>query len=142
MVFGGGGGAPLIGNLSAGGTGANGGGLLLMIGKNLDVSSMTIPLTGNNGVASTGAGRDSGGGGGAGGSALLKAQVATLGTNKITASAGSGANGGESAGGNGGVGRIHLDYLLSYSGTTTPTIDVTQDDSLSDRKSSMLLNLL
>lgn len=125
LNFGGGGGAPLIGNLEAGGSGGNGGGIVLIITNQITVAG-SIVTGGNNGVASTGAGRGSGGGGGGGGSVLIKANTATLGTNKITAPAGSGANGGESAGGNGGVGRIHLDYATSYTGTTTPTINATK----------------
>jgi hypothetical protein len=131
-VFGGGGGGSSRHDYDPSGGGA-GGGFLLMIGRELTLTSLTINLNGGNAGTA-----HAYGGGGAGGSCLLKAHIATLGTNKITASAG----GGGGTGGSGGVGRIHLDYLISYTGTTTPTIDVTQDISLSDRKSSMLLNLL
>jgi len=63
------------------------------------------------------------GGSGAGGSILLKAQTATLGTAQITAAGGAGNNPGS-------IGRIHLDYYTSYTGTTTPTLDATQDNNL------------
>lgn len=129
MLPGGGGGAPLIGNLSAGGSGASGGGVVLIITKNLAEITGAITLTGNDSVASTGAGANASGGGGAGGSCLIKAQTAILGSNKITASGGA-APSSNGTGGAGAVGRIHLDYLTSYTGTTTPTIDVTQDLSL------------
>lgn len=128
-VFGGGGGGSSRHDYDPGGGGA-GAGFLLMIGRNLDVSSMTINLNGGNGSTAHGYG-----GGGAGGSCLLKTQTATLGTNKITASGG----GGGGTGGAGAVGRIHLDYLVSYTGTTTPTIDVTQDYSLSSAAGNMFL---
>lgn len=127
MTFGGGGGGGAdSGDQNVGGTG---GGIALIICNSIDTSSLTFTVNGAAGQNSSGAGA---GGGGAGGSILIKAQTAVLGTNKITASGGAGgtasANGG--AGGAGAVGRIHLDYVVSYSGTTTPTLDVTQDLSL------------
>ena len=131
MVAGGGGGAggssgDNSGTRSAGG---NGGGLLIVVAKSIDVSSLTISLNGTNG--GTASNRNGKGGGGAGGSALLKAQDIVLGTAKITATAGSAGSGGTGAnGGAGAVGRIHADYLTSISGTTSPTIDSRQDNSL------------
>lgn len=66
------------------------------------------------------------GGHGGGGSILLKSQIATLKTELINAyrifthvSLGTGADG-----------RIHLDYLTSFTGTTTPALDYAQDDNL------------
>ena len=142
QLGGGGGGGETTTSSWTSGSGGSGGGFLLMIGRSIDVSSMMVNLNGGAGGAPNSGDGQCSGGGGAGGSCLLKAQTATLGTNKITASGGLGGDNAFRDGGNGGVGRIHLDYLTSYTGTTTPTIDVTQDYSLSDRKSSMLMNLL
>lgn len=137
-VFGGGGGSSGSATGSPGyaqGPGGNGGGLIFLIAK-------TITVTGgiqNNGSSPTGGPRN-GGGGGAGGSTIVKTQTITMGTSLVTASAGSGGvqTGPDynHAGGAGGVGRIHIDYLTSVSGTTTPTLDSTQDGSLSDSAAS------
>lgn len=114
------------------GDGGTSGGGIIIFAKSLTLSG-TIPCNGGNGTASTfDAG---GGGGGAGGSVLIKCQTASLGTNLITSSGGIGyiqsAGGGD--GGDGGVGRIHIDYFSGYTGTTTPTIDATQDSTLTSQ---------
>lgn len=123
MVFGGGGGGG--GNGATEGNGANGGGsgagIALIISNNIDLSGLTINSKG--GTGSTGF---RGGGGGAGGSVLLKCKTATLGTNKIVATGGN-AGGNSTAGGDG---RIHIDYKTSYTGTTNPTLDATNDTQL------------
>lgn len=123
MDLGGGGGGG--GNGATEGNGANGGGsgagIALIIAQNIDLSSLTINSKG--GTGSTGF---RGGGGGAGGSVLLKCKTATLGTNKIVATGGN-AGGNSTAGGDG---RVHIDYKTSYTGTTNPTLDATQDSSL------------
>jgi len=136
---GGGGGRAGAGQTVGGGGG--GGGIALIISKTFTMSG-AITSNGGNGAngttANTGDGTVTapGGGGGSGGSVLIKAQTATLGTNLITAAGGSGGTGlkgnGASLGnaGNGSVGRIHLDYKTSYTGTTTPTLDSTQDLAL------------
>jgi hypothetical protein len=74
-------------------------------------------------------------GNGGGGSCLLKTQIATLNTAKITASnRAAGTNYGAAAS----VGRIHLDYFTSYTGTTSPTINVTQDLTLKEASGSRM----
>lgn len=126
MTFGGGGGG---GNSSGSvATGGIGGGIVLIIATTLIVSG-SITSTGQDGTI--GAFQSGVSGGGAGGSILLKAQTATLGTALITAAGGAGptSNYG-SIGGAGSVGRITLDYLTSYTGTTSPTLNPIQDDSL------------
>jgi len=135
----GGGGRNGFTNAAAGGIG---GGLVLIITKDLSISG-TIVTTGNNGVSDTNA-RNSGGGGGAGGSVLLKCATATLGTTKITSAGGSGGTGSGGAGyynngGAGAVGRIHLDYSGSYSGSTSPTIDARNDTSIIDAVNSSFI---
>lgn len=132
MVFGGGGGGSYTRGASdrnAGGGGAGGGNILIL--------SPTIVVGGylysNGGAGGSGTTTDwdhepcGAGGGGAGGSILLKCKTATLGSNRILAAGGSGGTNVQRAGGAGGSGRIHLDYSTSYSGSTSPTIDVRQD---------------
>lgn len=127
MVMGGGGGQGAYWGGNGGGDAGEGGGIIFIIAKDISISG-TIVTSGTNGAV--GASGRGGSGGGAGGSVLVKAMTATLGTTKITAAAGSGGTGVESNGGNGAVGRIHLDYKTSYSGSTTPTIDARQDSSI------------
>lgn len=127
LLFGGSGGGGIIDGGGPASYGGNGGGIILIIAKNIVITgAININGGGSNlgGYAT--------GGGGAGGSCLLKCHTATLGTNLITATGGVPATpgGGWPKGGNGGVGRIHLDYKLSYTGTTNPAIDVTQDLTL------------
>lgn len=128
MVFGGGSGA--VGGFSEviGNNGSKGGGIILIIAKNLIISG-SINLNGTNG-ALTGGSYGGGAGGGAGGSCLIKCQTASLGTNKITATGGSGATRNGQTGGAGGAGRIRCDYFTSVSGSTTPTLSSAQDLTL------------
>lgn len=134
ITFGGGGGGG--GSNVNGGTGqegGNGGGIICLIGTTVTVNS-TASIVSNGEVGETpGAANQGGGGGGAGGSVLVQAQTATLGTNLINATGGSGGSGQGSVagdGGGGGNGRVHIDYYTSFSGTSTPTLNSTQDDSL------------
>ncbi len=122
MVFGGGGGGGKDASAASGGIG---GGFVIIITKILTVTG-AITFGGNNGGNANAAG-----GGAAGGSVLMKFQTGTLGTNLITANGGSGGSGGYSRGGDGGVGRIHADYGISFTGETTPTLDSTLDQKLS-----------
>lgn len=129
---GGGGGGSYYSN-GVGGDGGKGGGIIF-ISATTFTNAGTISSDGGDGQ--NGVSGDYGGGGaGAGGSILLKAQTATLGT--IHGIGGTGGQGlgsppysGGGWGGDGAVGRIHIDYYTSYSGTTTPTIDATQDPTL------------
>ena len=124
---GGGGGGTFGGGGSAGGAG---GGIVIIISNTITITGAIV--TGGNNGAAEGGNWEASGGGGAGGSVLFKAITATLGTTKTTAPAGT--YGADSAGGNhggaGSVGRIHLDYSKSYTGTTSPTIDVTLDTTI------------
>lgn len=139
MVFGGGGGAG--GNSTwgytedRGGSGGNGGGIIFIIGKTVSLTG-AIQANGNNGQNAVGS-DGAGGSAGAGGSILLRGQTLTLGTNLTTASGG--ASGGANGGGGGAngqapgaVGRIHIDYSTTVTGTTTPTLDTKQDSTLVD----------
>src|SRR5581483_5905643 len=121
MVFGGGGGG---GQASNGvGAGGSGGAIGILIAPVITFNQ-SANLNGGNG-GSPGGGR--GGGGGAGGSLLLKGKQISVGSNIITANGGSGGTGPEGNGGSGGVGRIHADYSLTFSGSSTPSIDTRQD---------------
>jgi hypothetical protein len=124
---GGGGGGTRFNAPDTGGAGGNGGGMVFIISRNISISG-TITNNGANGSDGVGSGHGSGGGGG-GGSILLKCQTAILGSS-ISANRGTGGLGGDSTRAYGGYGAIHLDYTVSYSGSTTPTIDVTQDLTL------------
>lgn len=131
MVFGGGGGGNGIGarGTKVFLTGGKGGGIILIIAKTLSISGSVISQGANGGNAGL---DQAGSGAGGGGSILIKCQSATLGTNIVTANGGIGGTGSglSGSGGNGGVGRIHIDYYSSYTGTTTPTIDASQDTNL------------
>lgn len=127
MFFGGGGGAGTSNSSEGGGAGGAGGGIIFIVGATTTITG-SVTASGNNGSGAAGGG----GGGGAGGTVFIKTTTGTLGTNLITVAAG---NGGTSSGdgGNGGagaVGRIAIKYGSSYTGTTTPTIDATQDGTL------------
>jgi len=118
-----------------GGYGGNGGGIICIFSKTFTITGSVVSGgdVGTVNVGGASPNQGAGGGGGAGGSVLVKAQTATLGSSLITAPAGAGGNSNYCAdGGAGGVGRIHLDYYTSYSGTTTPTLDITQDSTLAD----------
>lgn len=135
MTFGGAGGSGSTGrnHTNIGYAGGNGGGIIYITGATITVTG-SISASGTAGTNDT-TSAGGGGGGGAGGSILLKAQTATLGTTIINASAGTGGtcltdNAGNRQGGDGSVGRIHLDYLTSFTGSTAPTIDALQDGTL------------
>lgn len=134
LTFGGGGGGG--GEYSygggSGGNGGIGGGIIFISGATITLSG-TMSANGHVGANGTAGGDTGGGGGGAGGSILLKAQSASLGVNLLAVAAGNGGGVGGASGGVGGagsVGRIHLDYYTSFTGSTSPTIDATQDNSL------------
>lgn len=115
------GGAGGSGSSNANPSGAGGkGGAVVFISVGTFDSSSSISVDGSNGGTAGGGSNASGGGGGAGGSCLVRAKTATLGTNKITATAGSGGSGEVHDGGAGSVGRIRVE-ACSITGTTTPT---------------------
>lgn len=123
MVFGGGGGGEALetGSGNTPSNGAAGGGIVILIAPTITVSG-SIAVSGGTGSGGT----NPNGGSGAGGSILLKSQVAVLGSSLVTANAGSNS----SLGGSAGAGRIHLDYLTSFTGTTSPTLDSARDPFL------------
>ena len=121
----GGGGGSGVGN-----GGGNGGGFHFL---NAVTITNAGAITANGAVGSVTSQPSNGdSGGGAGGSIFLKSQTATLGTGLITASGGLGGNHGGSGGtgGYGGDGIIDINYLTSYTGTTTPSINPIIDNTL------------
>ena len=126
ITFGGGGSGGSGENVAFQSGGGGGGGGIVFITATTFTMSGAITANGGAG-AQDNANNAADGGGGAGGSVLIKAQTATLGTGLITATGGAG---GSIQGGAGGSGRIHIDYYTSYTGTTTPTLNVSLDSSL------------
>lgn len=126
---------------TTGGRGGAGGGGIMIFTNKLVVTG-GLRADGEDGQYKTG-GTDSAGsgGGGAGGSILVKAITATLGTNLVGAGGGQGEPIGNPDG-DGGFGRIHLDYAGSYTGTTTPTLDATQDVSLLPKGGNFIVNFI
>lgn len=131
--FGGGGGGGSADGAGSVPTGATGGGFILIFAKNI-ASVNSITASGNDGVVDA----DIGSGAGGGGSVLIKAFTATLGATKIVATGGAYSNT-TVDGGAGGTGRIHLDYGASYTGTTSPSLDVTNDPTLIETISGNIL---
>lgn len=132
MLFGGQGGGGSSGYAATGGNGGNGGGILFISGTNITITGSVVSNGNNGGNGDNTGGYAQGGGGGAGGSILLKSQVGILGASLVSAQGGGGGNDGSGnlRGGSGAVGRINLNYYTSYTGTTTPTLNVVQDSSL------------
>jgi len=130
MVFGGGAGgnSDAVGELLPG-IAYTAPGLVAIFSKEIVITGV-IDGDGSNGATQTG----TGGSGSAGGSILIKSNIATLGTNLVHAIAGTGSagTGGKANGAVGSVGRIALHYGTSYTGTTTPAADITQDSNLID----------
>jgi|GEM_PF-2419700 len=126
IIMGGGGGGEINQADHTTANAASGAGIILISGATITV---TGSITANGGNAYQ---AESSGGAGAGGSILMKAQIATFGSGLITANGG-GTIGGYAGGHWGapaGDGRIVLDYLTSYTGTTTPTLNAIQDSTL------------
>ena len=121
LPLGGGGGGAGDGQANtANGAGGNGAGIVFLLSPSVTITG-AITLTGNPNGAPCDVGHR--GGSGAGGSCLIKCKTATLGSSLITALAGTATANGSA----GSVGRVHIDYKTSYTGTTNPTIDARQD---------------
>ena len=119
IFFGGGGGGGRCdtgGNGGAAG-GGSGGGIVMIYSADINIlGSINV----NGGTGGTGCAN---GGGGAGGSILIRAMSVNLGTQVVTAYSGTGpGNAGE-----GGTGRIRVEYGTYYSGSTNPDASIYQD---------------
>ena len=137
MSLGGGGGTGGRALSNHGASGGNGGGIIFLSGAVITISGT---VTSNGSTGGTTSGNEGSGGGGAGGSVLLKAQEAELGASLVVASGASAQvpGGTGKQGGTGGAGLVHLDYYTSYTGTTTPSLNATQDNSLVSNTTSQL----
>lgn len=129
LFMGSGGGAGAVYGTNSGNNGAAGGAIIFI---NVVTYSLTGGITSSGGNGTNSNGTYAGAGAGAGGAIIINAQVATLGSGVITALGGTGGTGSGTAGagGNGGNGRIALNYLTSYTGTTNPTSNINQDNTL------------
>lgn len=134
MALGGGGGGYARSNAGQDGTasGSSGGGIFILISKEIIVNS-TLKVNGGDGfniTSGAGYGGDctNDGAGGAGGSVLLVCKTATLGTANITATGGSPVNSGVSAS----TGSIAVHHSDTITGTTSPTFTDVSDLSLKE----------
>lgn len=141
FVLGGGGSA---GEGNGSGAGGNGGASALFIAANIDLTNLTLNMSGAVGQNWQGGGNNQNHGGGAGGAGciLLQFQTITAPTaNTLVALGGVGGSSSShgnngvynSAGGNGGNGRVALNYLSFYTVATTaatPNANITQDNTL------------
>lgn len=141
VLGGGGGGGSGNGTDTVGADGANGAGIVVLIGKIITITGSTIAR--GDSASSAANNKAGGGGGGAGGSILFKGQTITLGSSLVTAPAGLGGSANSCRfGGDGGVGRIHADYSGTISGTTSPTLDSSQSNIFSDAGGAALFGVL
>lgn len=117
VFFGGGGGgaAPGGAGMEVGGHGGTGGGIIIIGARDLQI---TGSISANGAPGQTGP-KVNGGGGGAGGAILIQAGTASIGTNRLAVAGGLGGPM-ERPGGNGGIGRIQINYCDSIAGTTNP----------------------
>jgi hypothetical protein len=115
------------GTITAGRAGANGGGIIYLSANTLTMEA-TGSIVANGNVGQSAAAAYSGcGGSGSGGSIKLEVNSATLQTTRITATAGVRSTTTCSRyGGAGGDGRIAVRYVVSISGSTSPTYNSTQ----------------
>jgi len=106
-----------------GATGGHGGGIVYIAANSTTVSGTGyISSDGGNGGDSGGS-NSSGSGGGAGGSVKLVGDTLTLGSSRVTADYGLGATASAYDGGNGGDGRIAVEYASSITGTSSPSYE-------------------
>lgn len=124
FMGGGGGGGRNDTGAGAGGGGA-GGGIILVFARNLEVTG-SIGANGGNGGDGNFAQNGRDGGGGAGGSIFIRGDTVIIGSNRVTALGGIGPD----AAGDGGVGRIRIEYGTLLSGSSNPAASVFQDTSL------------
>lgn len=133
MSMGGGGGGSTQDNQPDGAEGGgSGGGMIIGFVKNL-VETGAVQVNGGSG------GNGVGGGAGAGGSILYVVQTAILGSNLITATAGTG---GTLHGGNGAVGNIAIHHSGTVTGTTNPTYNNITDGTLVESDGGALMGFL
>lgn len=136
-VFGGsGGGASREGSGATASDGAASAGGIFIFSNYIDASGGAFNISGSQSNTSV----QSPGGSSAGSFCLIKAQVATLGSSS-TGNGGARSTGSSCYGGAGGNGIFHLDYSGTYTGTTTPTLDVTFDSTVAPSSGAAALFL-
>ena len=111
--------------------GADGGAIAFFFFTAVDLSSMTFNNNGADGANHT-VSAGSGASGGAGGSSHFKCQAMDFGSSGTTADGGTGGtkSGTGANGVAGGEGRIHVDFLTSHTGTTSPAYTFNEDSTL------------
>ncbi len=130
LYLGSGGGSSGAQSANFGGPGGTGGGAISIRADRIGVTGR-VSANGGDGQSAGSAADPRGGGGGSGGSIFLHANTLDLGANLVTSLGGQGGYGTRSntalpaSGGPGGVGRIHVEYSQSLSGSTNPAADVT-----------------
>lgn len=115
--------------VASSGNAGNGGGLSFIFGNHLVYSGGSHTLRGTGGTVPGGS---SPGGAGASGGGLFKNVTADFGSGIANADTNSATGGGGFAGANGALGRFHIDYSGSVTGTTTPTINTRLDPTIHD----------
>jgi RHS repeat-associated protein len=130
MFFGGGGGGGITDNGGTVGGGGSGAGIIFVAVNTITVSPTGF-ITANGGKGGNG---DYGqGGGGAGGSILIQGMSVSLDFNHVTAIGGTKGDYSPNpsiGGGTGGVGRIRVEYGMSFTGSSVPAASVYQNPNL------------
>lgn len=125
LILGGGGGGASKEAVNTIGSGGAGAGAVIIFCRELIIHASTGSINLNGGAGGV---AFVGGGGGSGGSCLILCQIATLNTNRISATGGLGSSSGTA--GDGGVGRVSVHYSLSYSGSSNPSLTAVLDTKL------------
>jgi hypothetical protein len=129
LFIGSGGGSSGAQSQQVGADGGNGGGAI-SIQANTIIANGRVSANGADGQSRGTAANPRGGGGGSGGSIFLQANIIQINTDQAKASGGKGGFGiregpttPPASGGDGGDGRIHIEYCSSITGTTNPSAD-------------------
>ena len=125
--FGGGGGSGSQSHGGQGTAGGAGGGLAILAAKEIEIDgTAAIDARGDGGIDNTIPGYSSAGGGGGGGGIRITSRRIDLDTLSCVATGGSGGIGDEHSGGDGGNGRIRIEYSDVLTGTTSPAASTEQ----------------
>jgi len=100
--------------------GSRGGGIVFLFSQEIVVNGLLVANGTDGARRPDGGGHEGGSGGGAGGSIYFISNLLQLTDNAVSAIGGQGEAGRDQAGGNGGVGRIYIEYCETLSGTTNP----------------------
>lgn len=139
MGFGGGGGGGSKNGPNGGATGSPSGGCWDVVSPIITIGGGVIS---DGVIGSAGSGGEGAGGSGAGSDILFKGQTVNLGTGVSALGKSANSNGSNHAGGASAAGRIHVDYLISCTGTSSPAADTRQDNTLLNNTGGAFLALL